>query len=168
MQNNIKRWWDDTEKEKQWWDNTKTDLILKIDLPYVRNYCLNHFGNDIRERCRIINSQPQYVPHFKCELCSSGNYKKGKTPACFYPTEVGYVYSCVVCEPSLTLFKFFEQVNPEIAQKYQWERWHKKLTGSCYNCPEPPKALKREYYKKKEQELKERNKREYLIKNQNF
>ena len=62
---------------------------------------------------------------------------------------------------SFHLFQFLKIINPEVALKYQVERWHKNLTGSSYNCPEPPKNIKREYYQRKEKELKERNKREY-------
>ena len=144
-----------------WWDTTKTDLIYSVDLPYVRNIVLNYSSDSLVEKCEWVLNAPRYKPEFKWELCGAGNSSKGHRPACFFPTEVGYVYKCFKCEESLTLFQFLERRNPTVARNYQFDRWLKKLTGSCYNCPEPPKNIKREYYAKKGSELKERNKRAY-------
>ena len=41
------------------------------------------------------------------------------------------------------------------------DRWINKLTGHGFNCPDPPKNIKREYYQQKERELKEKNQQEY-------
>tara|TARA_B100000902_G_C26859116_1_gene692131 strand:- start:101 stop:598 length:498 start_codon:yes stop_codon:yes gene_type:complete len=150
-----------------WWDTTKTDLIYSVDLPYVRNIVLNYSSDSLVEKCEWVLNAPRYKPEFKCELCGAGNSSKGHRPACFYPTEVGYVYKCLACEPSLSLYQFLLQRNPKVALNYQMERWHKKLTGRCYNCPEPPKNLKREHYAKLEKEAKERNQRAYKERHNN-
>ena len=44
-----------------------------------------------------------------------------------------------------------------------------KVIQDLYNCPEPPKNWKAEYYKLKERELKEKNKKAYeeRMKNEN-
>ena len=61
----------------------------------------------------------------------------------------------------LTLYKLLIELNPDIARKYQWDRWINKTTGQGFNCPEPPKNAKREYYARLEEEQKERNKLAY-------
>tara|TARA_Y100000114_G_scaffold89261_1_gene82784 strand:- start:116 stop:628 length:513 start_codon:yes stop_codon:yes gene_type:complete len=150
----------------KWWDTNKTKLILKLETPYVRNYCLSMFSDTLKDDSGVfVQGEFHYNPKFKCELCGSGNAKQGRRPASFYPTEVGYIYSCAVCNPSLPLNQFFQQTNPSIAKKHQEERWHKKLTGKSYNCPEPPKEWKKEFYKRKEAEIKEKNKKAYIERN---
>tara|TARA_E500000331_G_scaffold298088_1_gene297718 strand:+ start:1888 stop:2403 length:516 start_codon:yes stop_codon:yes gene_type:complete len=159
----VKTWTNRTNQTNNtnWWDRSKTDLIYKIDEPYVRNIVLNYSGDSVVDKCEWVLNTPRWKPEFVCELCGAGNSKRGHRPACFFPTEVGYIYKCLKCEESLTFFQFLQKRNPNVARDYQFDRWIKKLTGSCYNCPEPPKNIKREYYAKKERELKERNKRTY-------
>ena len=54
-----------------------------------------------------------------------------------------------------------------MGKNHAMERWHKKLTGTNFNCSHPPeevariKAEKRAIHKKYELELKERNKKAY-------
>ncbi len=158
----VKSWQDSSIQKPKWWDASKTNLIYLIDEPYVRNLVLNYSLDSVVDKCEFVLNTPRYKPEFVCDLCGAGNARKGRRPACFFPTEVGYVYKCLACFQSLTLYQYLLQRNSHVAAQYQFERWRKKLTGSCYNCPEPPKNIKREYYQKKERELKERNKRNYV------
>jgi len=63
---------------------------------------------------------------------------------------------------AISLHNLLQKINPQIAQSYVWDRWENKTTAFYgFSCPDPPKNAKAEYYKQKEQELKEKNKREY-------
>ena len=160
----VKSWQDRSIQKPKWWDASKTNLIYLIDEPYVRNLVLNYSGDSVVDKCEWVLNTPRYKPEFVCELCGAGNTSKGRRPACFFPTEVGYVYKCLACVKTLTLYQFLERRNSNVAAQYQFERWRKKLTGSCY-CPEPPKNIKKEYYQTKERESKEKNKRAYEARN---
>ena len=147
---------------KKWWNTKYTGLILKLDFAYIDKLLLNYFGENFTiTKGEFVCGEFHPKPEFTCEFCGKGRKKNKYTPACFFPTEVGYVYKCSNCQTSHHLYQFLKILNPEVALNYQVERWHKNLTGSSYNCPEPPKNIKREYYQRKERELKERNKREY-------
>ena len=160
MSDTIKRFHE--APSKKWWNTKYTDLILKLDFAYINSILQNYFGDNFTiSKGEMVCGTFHAKPEFTCEFCGKGSKKNKYTPACFFPTEVGYVYKCSNCQTSHHLFQFLKIINPEVALKYQVERWHKNLTGSSYNCPEPPKNIKREYYQRKEKELKERNKREY-------
>jgi hypothetical protein len=136
-------------------------MILTLDQQYIRSLTQSLFGNTCVEKGHFVNQTYFYKPEFSCCLCGAGNPKKHNRPASFYPTEVGYLYTCLSCNPSLTLYKFLRDQQPEIAKNYQMDRWINKLTGKGFNCPEPPKNIKREYYQQKERELKEKNQLDY-------
>jgi len=164
MSNNIKRFQE--EPSKIWWNPKYSQLILKLDWYYIDSILLSYFGDNFTiTKGEDVQKEFHRKPEFTCEYCGKGKKKSKYTPACFFPTEVGYIYKCSNCGTSETLFQFLSHRNPEVALKYQVERWHKQLTGKSFNCPEPPKNIKREYYQRKERELKERNKREYLRNN---
>ena len=135
--------------------------ILTLDQQYVKSLTLSLFGETYVEKGHFVNQTFYYKPEFSCCLCGAGNKKKGNRPASFFPTPVGYLYTCLSCNPSLTLYQFLRQEQPDTAKKYQMDRWLGDLTGQGFNCPDPPKNIKREHYAKIERELKEKNKIEY-------
>ena len=135
--------------------------ILTLDQQYVKSLTLSLFGETYVEKGHFVNQTFYYKPEFSCCLCGAGNKKKGNRPASFFPTPVGYLYTCLSCNPSLTLYQFLRQEQPNTAKKYQMDRWLGDLTGQGFNCPDPPKNIKREHYAKIERELKEKNKIEY-------
>ena len=135
--------------------------ILTLDQQYVKSLTLSLFGETYVEKGHFVNQTFYYKPEFSCCLCGAGNKKKGNRPASFFPTPVGYLYTCLSCNPSLTLYQFLSQEQPDTAKKYQMDRWLGDLTGQGFNCPDPPKNIKREHYAKIERELKEKNKIEY-------
>jgi len=146
--------------------NTRySKIILTLDQQYVRSLTPSLFGDTKVDKSHFVHQSCYYKPEFSCCLCGAGNPKKGNRPASFYPTPVGYLYTCLKClsdvKPSLTLYQFLRQEQPEVAKKYQMDRWINKLTGQGFNCPDPPKNVKREYYQQKERELKEKNQLEY-------
>ena len=160
MSDTIKRF--HIDPSKKWWNTKYSQLILKLDFSYINSILLNYFGDNFTlTKGQMVQNVFHAKPEFTCEYCGKGKKKTKYTPACFFPTEVGYVYKCSSCGTSQTLFQFLTHKNPKVALNYQVDRWHKNLTGSNFNCPEPPKNIKREYYQRKERELKEKNKREY-------
>jgi len=68
---------------------------------------------------------------------------------------------------AITLYNLLLKINPQIAHNYHEDRWIKKLTPfyadkeDTFNVPDFPQKGRKEYYARKEQELKEKNKREY-------
>ena len=62
---------------------------------------------------------------------------------------------------AISFYNLLLKINPDIARNYQWDRWVKKVAGSGFNVPEPPKNAKREYYLRLEEEQKERNRIAY-------
>lgn len=142
-----------------------TREILKCDSAYVESIAQNYFGDNLVMKAEKVLESYYPKPEFSCDLCGAGNKKKHNRPACFYPTEVGYVYSCCNCRPSLTLYQYLLQKNPEVAKNYQFDRWVKKLAGQGFNCPQPPKNARREYYQRIEEEQKEKNRIAYLKRN---
>ena len=154
--------------EKKWWNTSRVNEILEIDFKYVQTYYTNNLiGNYVVDKGRFVQDTYYCIPRFKCEYCGKGNKNKGKLPACFFPLEVGYVYKCANCGESKHLNQFLRDKNPEMGKNHAMERWHKKLTGKDFNCKSPTeeikkiKAERRAIHKKKELELKERNKRAY-------
>lgn len=166
----IKSWVDPSKKRRKsnWWDSKKTKQILQLDYSYIEKLALKVGGNyEIKEHISVGNDL-YAKPEFTCEICGKGSAKRKYRPACFYPTDVGYYYKCRECEPSKSLYQFLLDKNPDLASKYQFERWGKKLTGSSTNCPSRPEhsaSLRKEYYQKVERERKERNKRAYEERN---
>ena len=153
--------------EKKWWDTSRVNEILDIDFKYVMDYSYNLKDTLVMDKGRMVKDNFRCIPRFKCEYCGAGNKKKGKLPACFFPLEVGYIYKCCACSENKPLNQFLRDKNPEMGKNHALERWHKKLTGNNFNCKNPTeeiariKAEKRAIHKKKELELKERNKKAY-------
>lgn len=143
--------------------NTRyTNQILKLDQAYVHSLCLNYYGDTYVERVHRVLNTPYVKPEFVCDLCGAGNHKRGNRPAAFIPTQVGYVFTCLNCtSPAISLYQYISKRNPEVSLKYQSDRWVKKLSGSGFNCPDPPKHFRKEYYQRIEKEQKEKNRLEY-------
>ena len=66
---------------------------------------------------------------------------------------------------AISLYNLLLKINPDVAKNYQWDRWDKKVAGSGFNVPEPPKNDKREHYLRLEKEQKEHNKIDYQRRN---
>ena len=141
----VKNWfnsdpnYDYPNNKKIWSNKLDTKQILKLDFAYVEKLVTNYYGANLLMNEAIVVEK-------------AGFYIKPQ-------------FSCDVdaCDAGSV------KRNPDIARKYAIERWIKGYTGSSYNCPEPPKNWKAEYYKLKERELKEKNKKAYeeRMKNEN-
>ena len=142
-----------------------TNKILRLDTAYVESICANYVGDNLlSSKAEKILTSYFPKPECSCPLCGAGNKKKQNRPAVFIPTEQGYFFKCLACMKDsgvLTLYKLLLDLNPEVAKNYQWDRWINKTTGQGFNCPEPPKNAKREYYARLEEEQKQRNKLAY-------
>ena len=146
--------------------NTRySKMILTLDQQYVRSLSQSLFGDTKVDKAEWVHNTIYYEPEFSCCLCGAGNKKRGNRPASFFPTPVGYIYTCLNClsdrKASLTLYQFLRQEQPAIACNYQKDRWIEKLSGRGFNCPDPPKNIRREHYQQLERELKEKNQLEY-------
>lgn len=150
--------------------NTRyTNQILKLDQQYVESIVLNYSGDNFVSKCEKVLGTYYLKPEFTCELCGAGNKRKANRPASFYPTEVGYIYTCLnpqcIAHGGMHLNQFLLHRNPEVASKYQLDRFVHKLSGRGFNCPDPPKNIRKEYYQRIERETKERNQMEYKKRN---
>ena len=134
-----------------------TSMILKLDQEYVRSLSQSLFGDSKVDKAEWVHNTIYYKPEFRCCLCGAGNKRRHNRPAAFFPTAVGYLYTCLSCNPSLTLYQFLRQEQPAVACNYQKDRWLKKLTGKGFNCPDAPKNIRREHYQQIEREQKEKN-----------
>ena len=142
--------------------------ILKLDTAYAESVCGNYFGDNIVMKTDKVLQSYYPKPEFTCPLCNAGDKKRGHRPACLIPTEVGYLFKCLNCmeqSGAISFYNLMLKINPDIARNYQWDRWVKKVAGSGFNVPEPPKNAKREYYLRLEEEQKERNRIAYQKKN---
>jgi hypothetical protein len=138
-----------------------TNLILTLDQQYVRSLSQSLFGDTKVDKAHFVHRSCYFKPEFSCCLCGAGNKRRGNRPAAFFPTEVGYIYTCLACNPSLTLYQFLRDQQPAVASDYQKDRWINKLTGRGFNCPDPPKNIRKEHYQQIEREIKEKNQLEY-------
>jgi hypothetical protein len=145
-----------------------TSAILKLDTAYVESICANYFDDNIVTKADKVLSSYYPKPEFSCPLCNAGDKKRGHRPACLIPTEVGYLFKCLKCmenSGAISLYNLLLKINPDVAKNYQLDRWVKKVAGSGFNVPEPPKNEKREYYLRLEEEQKEHNKIDYQRRN---
>jgi len=141
-----------------------TRKILELDTAYVERVCANYFGDNISMKTDKVLQSYYLKPEFTCPLCHAGDKRRGHRPACLIPTEVGYLFKCLKCmehSGAISFYNLLLKINPDVARNYQWDRWVKKVAGSGFNVPEPPKNAKREYYLRLEEETKERNRIAY-------
>lgn len=149
-------------------DSQFTSTILQLDTAYVESICANYFGDNIVMKADKVLLSYYPKPEFSCPLCHAGNKKRGHRPACLIPTEVGYLFKCLNCmehSGAISFYNLLLKINSAIARNYQWDRWVKKVSGTGFNVPEPPKNAKREYYLRLAEELKERNRIAYQMQN---
>lgn len=146
-------------------DTRYTSRILKLDTAYVESICANYSGDNLIYKSEKILTNYYPKAELTCPLCHSGNKRRHNRPATLIPTEVGYLFKCLACMENvgaISLHNLLQKINPQVAEDYVWDRWENKTTAFYgFSCPDPPKNAKAEYYKQKEQELKEKNKREY-------
>lgn len=109
----------------------------------------------------------------KCPFCSRASNSKKHSyesyrPAYLTPRETGFVFHCVACCRSLTVFKFLLNAHgSQRAQDYAERRWEAgELCGGGWNCPLPQsvrerllgaKEKRREAYRHAEQQRKALN-----------
>ena len=97
----------------KWWDTNKTKLILKLETPYVRNYCLSMFSDTLKEDSGVfVQGEFHYNPKFKCELCGSGKAKQGRRPAIYQLKLVTYILVQFVIHHYLSINFSNKQIHP--------------------------------------------------------
>ena len=145
-------------------DTRYTKKILAIDETYVKGVIMNCVRDNYRITFHDVLLSTYNKYESTCPLCYAGNKKKQRRPAVLIPTEVGYLFKCAACmhnEGAISLYNFLSKHNPELAKKYQHDRWLKKLTGKGFNIKNPEREDKKAYYQEQERKLKEKNKLEY-------
>ena len=78
---------------------------------------------------------------FYCPLCQvsrpKGKYVQKKGGMFWIPQWNAWWLNCVKCLPMTSMYRYLEKVNPELARKYQRDRWNSGTTGKGYDCPSP-------------------------------
>lgn len=83
---------------------------------------------------------------FSCPLCSpfartEAKRREKKGAILWNAVQNSWLFNCKKCTDSTTFFRFLEKINPEIARKYQRDRWHSGTTGRGHNCGAPKRIV---------------------------
>ena len=156
---------------KRWnseYGNTRySRQILKIDEKYLESI-LFYFPK-VQNKTKKVLSNYYLLAEVYCPLCCSYYSEEKKTwkrSAAFTPTEAGYIYTCNRCNSTMPLYGFLRSEYPSVADDYCKDRWVNKLAGKGFNCPEPPKNIRKEFYAERDRMLKEKNAEAYIRKQQ--
>jgi transcription elongation factor Elf1 len=74
--------------------------------------------------------------NFRCPLCGDSQKNKLKSRGYVYRKKNDYFYMCHNCGVSTTFYNFLKQVDPNLLQEYQLERYKNGETGNN-NYPKP-------------------------------
>ena len=78
---------------------------------------------------------------FFCPLCQlqrpQGKYVQKKGGMFWIPQWNAWRFNCAKCLQMTSMYRYLEKVNPELARKYQKERYHSGTTGKGRDCPTP-------------------------------
>ena len=78
---------------------------------------------------------------FFCPLCQfsrpQGKYVQKKGGMFWCAQWNAWRFNCAKCQPMTSMYRFLEKVNPELARRYQRERWNSGTTGRGHDCPLP-------------------------------
>jgi transcription elongation factor Elf1 len=74
--------------------------------------------------------------NFRCPLCGDSQKNKAKSRGYIYRKKNDYFYMCHNCGVSTTFYNFLKQVDPNLVQEYQLERYKNGETGNN-NYPKP-------------------------------
>ena len=74
--------------------------------------------------------------NFRCPLCGDSQKNKSKCRGYIFRKKNDYFYMCHNCGVSTTFYNFLKQVDPNLVQEYQLERYKNGETGNN-NYPKP-------------------------------
>jgi transcription elongation factor Elf1 len=74
--------------------------------------------------------------NFRCPLCGDSQKNKTKSRGYIFRKKNDYFYMCHNCGVSTTFYNFLKQVDPNLLQEYQLERYKNGETGNN-NYPKP-------------------------------
>jgi len=74
--------------------------------------------------------------NFRCPLCGDSQKNKTKSRGYVFRKKNDYFYMCHNCGVSTTFYNFLKQVDPNLVQEYQLERYKNGETGNN-NYPKP-------------------------------
>ncbi len=102
---------------------------------------------DQRYRLRLIQyhldgyEEKQGKVVFFCPLCQlqrpQGKYAQKKGGMFWIPQWNTWRFNCAKCLLMTSMYRYLAKVNPELARKYQKERYHSGTTGKGHDCPSP-------------------------------
>ena len=82
---------------------------------------------------------------FFCPLCQlnrpKGKYVQKKGGIFWNPQWNAWRFNCVKCLPMTTMHRYLEKVNPELARRYQRDRWHSGTAGWGHDCAAPQSVV---------------------------
>jgi hypothetical protein len=81
---------------------------------------------------------------FFCPFCQSvrkqGKFTAKKGAMFWIPQWNAWRFNCLRCLDSTSMYKYLMQLNPEMARKYQLDRYHSGTTCKGHDCPSPQGA----------------------------
>ena len=121
------------------WKNGKNIMESPIDERY-RLMLLEFYLQNAEER----EAGKKWI--FSCPLCSpfartEAKRREKKGALLWNAVQNSWLFNCKKCTDSTTFFRFLEKINPEIARKYQRDRWHSGTTGRGHNCGAPKRVV---------------------------
>lgn len=121
------------------WKNGKNIMESPIDERY-RLMLLEYYLQNAEER----EAGKKWI--FSCPLCSpfartEAKRREKKGALLWNAIQNSWLFNCKKCTDSTTFFRFLEKVNPEIARRYQRDRWHSGTTGRGHNCGAPKRIV---------------------------
>jgi hypothetical protein len=78
---------------------------------------------------------------FFCPICQfsrpKGKYVQKKGGMFWMSQWNACRFNCAKCLPMTSMYRYLKKVNPELARRYQRERWMMGTTGKGHDCPNP-------------------------------
>jgi len=106
---------------------------------------------DQRYRLDLINhyldgyEEKQGKAVFFCPLCQvsrpSGKYVQKKGGIFWCAQWNAWRFNCMKCLPMTSMYRYLGRINPEMARRYQQDRWSSGSTGKGHDCPDPVNKL---------------------------
>ena len=102
---------------------------------------------DQRYRLKLINyylegyEEKHGKAVFFCPLCQSsrpkGKYAQKKGAMFWISKWNTWRFNCMKCLSMTSMYRYLQNINPDMAKQYQQERWIAGTTGKGHDCPNP-------------------------------
>ena len=82
---------------------------------------------------------------FYCPLCQfnrpRGKYVQKKGGMFWVSQWNAWRFNCKKCLSMTSMYRYLEMVNPDLARRYQHDRWQSGTTGWGHDCPTPKRII---------------------------